>query len=447
MPTIYFQLERNKTLKDGTHPIFLVLKLKNSEGKEARLRHYTGHSCLEKHWIGKGKNKRVTSKAPGAGITNTRMELLRTGVESIIANARNLKIPLTVEYFKKRFDDEVLGKQAAAPAEIKQITFFDTLDNFIQEKQNVFQPATIATYKSLKGSLLDFQKTIGYKVEFDTINRIFNSLYTKYLIEGTNERPGVLDNTQAKRIATLKAFLREMKRQKRNNHSDFEDFQAKRDNETTLMYLTESEVQQLRELKVKPGSTNEHVKDGFLFSVYTGIRFSDWANLKPENLVLVTDENGKKIQAIKFTMIKVHKIVTVPLNKYALEITEKYKAYHSKGMLFPVYTNQESNRTLKNLAKEAKIDDTIQEVKKSGANRLTYKNAKHEILTCHDGRNTFATLYLERGGRPEVLQKLMGHSQIKQTMRYVKIVEKTVISDFQKTMSPKAKILKFKKPA
>ena len=117
-------------------------------------------------------------------------------------------------------------------------------------------------------------------------------------------------------------------------------------------------------------------------------------------------------------MFKVHKEVVVPLNKKALSIIAKYKDHASvNGTLFPCTTNQETNRTLKDLAKKAKINDVIMEVKKSGAKRITYTNAKHEILTCHDARNTYATLYLEKGGRPEcykgfwdtaILNKLCG---------------------------------------
>jgi integrase len=142
--------------------------------------------------------------------------------------------------------------------------------------------------------------------------------------------------------------------------------------------------------------------------------------------------------------------VIVPLDEYALAIIDKYRNYAAThGKLFPVYTNQETNRTLKDLAKEAKINDVIIEVKKSGANRKTYTNPKHEILTCHDARNTMATLYLEKGGRPEVLKKLLGHGDIKQTMRYVKITEKAVIADYIKLTgnSDNAKVIELRQPA
>jgi hypothetical protein len=47
---------------------------------------------------------------------------------------------------------------------------------------------------------------------------------------------------------------------------------------------------------------------------------------------------------------------------------------------------------------------------------------------------------LKKVDGPEVLQKLLGHSNFKQTMKYVKIVEKAVIKDYLRT-EKKAKVL------
>lgn len=46
-----------------------------------------------------------------------------------------------------------------------------------------------------------------------------------------------------------------------------------------------------------------------------------------------------------------------------------------------------------------------------------------KLLTYHVSRHTFATLFLSRGGRVEVLQKILGHSKIEDTMIYVHIID------------------------
>ena len=264
-------------------------------------------------------------------------------------------------------------------------------------------------------------------VEFDSITPVFLNLCTRYLIEET----GVIINTLAKRLATLKSFLGEMRKQQINQRTDYEDFEASRNYDTTIMYLTAGELERLETLQLSD-STLSHIRDGFCFACHTGIRFSDWPTLSKHNVVDFIYE-GAVIKALKFVMFKVHKEVVIPLDDYAISIIEKYVAHpNTNGKLFPIYSNQETNRGLKILAKEANIDTVVVDVKKSGATRRTYANPKHEILSCHDARNTFATLYLEKGGRPEVLKRLLGHSDIKQTMRYVKITERAVVEDHLK---------------
>ncbi len=51
----------------------------------------------------------------------------------------------------------------------------------------------------------------------------------------------------------------------------------------------------------------------------------------------------------------------------------------------------------------------------------------HKKITCHTARHTFAVQFLERGGRMEILQKLLGHSSIKTTGIYGKI--STLLTD------------------
>ncbi len=51
---------------------------------------------------------------------------------------------------------------------------------------------------------------------------------------------------------------------------------------------------------------------------------------------------------------------------------------------------------------------------------------KHELLSMHTARHTFAVLSLMRGLPVAVLQKVLGHAKIQTTMLYAKVVE-----DFQ----------------
>jgi site-specific recombinase XerD len=131
----------------------------------------------------------------------------------------------------------------------------------------------------------------------------------------------------------------------------------------------------------------------FLFSCYTGLRISDLKSITDENIIGDT---------LVFNPVKgrrFDKFQKIPLTERAKQFIQK----EMSGKVFARYVDQSSNRILK------KIQDTC---------NIPFR------LTNHIGRHSFATLFLELGGSVEVLQKLMGHSKIATTMKYVHINEK-----------------------
>jgi site-specific recombinase XerD len=130
----------------------------------------------------------------------------------------------------------------------------------------------------------------------------------------------------------------------------------------------------------------------FLFSCFTGLRFSDVYKLTKENFVADT---------VVFSAEKTGKFQRIQLNKTAASfINDDFFKINS--------TNEYTNRTLKEIAKICGI-----------TKKITY----------HVSRHTFATNFLICGGRVEHLQKLLAHSKIEETMIYVHIVEQ--ITDTQ----------------
>lgn len=126
----------------------------------------------------------------------------------------------------------------------------------------------------------------------------------------------------------------------------------------------------------------------FLFSCFTSLRISDLLNLTREHIFSGT---------LQFISEKTGKEHRIQVNKKALEIVKHCPELFDKNI-----SQQYINSVLKDIAK------------------------KHNIkkkLTLHVGRHTFATNYLRAGGKVEQLQKIMGHSELRETMGYVHIVE------------------------
>ena len=86
--------------------------------------------------------------------------------------------------------------------------------------------------------------------------------------------------------------------------------------------------------------------------------------------------------------------------------------------LLSACSNQVMNRYFKRISRSTHSWAMVEVVKR--------QQPKHELLSMHTARHTFAVLSLMRGLPVAVLQKVLGHAKIQTTMLYAKVVE-----DFQ----------------
>jgi len=127
----------------------------------------------------------------------------------------------------------------------------------------------------------------------------------------------------------------------------------------------------------------------------------------------LTEENIKTaFDGHQWVMTKRQK-TNVPSNirllEIPLEIIERYKGKQKEGKLFPICSNQKMNEYLKEIAIVCGIDKPI---------------------TCYIARHTFATTVTLANGVPiETVSKMLGHTDIRTTQIYARIVDKKLSSD------------------
>lgn len=134
-------------------------------------------------------------------------------------------------------------------------------------------------------------------------------------------------------------------------------------------------------------ATHKSILARFLFSCFSGLRISDVQSMNKDNFI------G---EYIIFTTTKTSKIQRVKLSETARTFIDPINIFTGK------FSDAYINRELKFIAKVCGIKKNI---------------------SFHLARHTFATNFLICGGRVEVLQKILGHSKITETMIYVHIVE------------------------
>jgi len=150
------------------------------------------------------------------------------------------------------------------------------------------------------------------------------------------------------------------------------------------------------------------VRDIFLFSCYTGLAYVDVKKLKRSEMARGIDGD----LWIHTNRQKTDTLSRIPILPVALKVIEKYEDNPQcivDDLLLPVMSNQKMNAYLKEIADLCGIS---------------------KLLTFHIARHTFATTVTLNNGVPiESVAKMMGHTSIKTTQIYAKVMDHKISSD------------------
>ena len=226
-----------------------------------------------------------------------------------------------------------------------------------------------------------------------------------------------LGNKDATVYGALKTIRRIMNEAVREDHLPIEQnpfYKMKlKTGKSEREFLTEDQIAALENLDLKPGSISELCRDMYVFACYAcGVRIGDLLEMQWKNY------NGEKMA---FTMGKTKYPITFKIPNRAKEILEKYKTEGAQpeDFIFPV------------LPKDY-FDLPLQEAYQLVRRKNTHINQRLKVLakkigvnhnmSIHTARHTWATRALRKGMRIEYVSNLLGHTEIKTTQIYAKIV-------------------------
>ena len=177
--------------------------------------------------------------------------------------------------------------------------------------------------------------------------------------------------------------------------------------EVVREFLTMDELQTIYH-KEFPLERLTLVRDVFIFAAFTGLAFIDVQQLAPEHIV--RDNNGNLW--IRKPRQKTKNMCNIPLLDIPQEILRKYADHptcRKKGVLLPVPCNQKMNSYLKEIADICMI---------------------RKNLTTHLARHSYATsVCLANGVSLENVAKMLGHSNIKMTQHYARVLNSSILRD------------------
>lgn len=261
-----------------------------------------------------------------------------------------------------------------------RIDFIKFWSDEMERQKDILKPGTYRQQMTMLNKVKEFKNPLFfYEITADFIQDL--KTHCKKKLKNN-------DNTIGSLIKSFKKYLHIANKKGIATPISFDDIKNKsfKGNRT---FLTSLELKKIYSYWNSEfiNETHKNILSRFLFSCFTGLRFSDMISLTSDNFV----EN-----IIVFTAEKTGKFQRIPMNKTA------QKFVCSKNIFFGSYTGEYINRELKTIA-------TFLGIRKN--------------ISYHVSRHTFATNFLICGGRVEHLQKILGHSKIEDTMIYIHIVE------------------------
>ncbi len=342
------------------------------------------------------EKKRVKSKHPNSKRLNSEISNKFAEIQDQVYEFDNRNKSVT----SRQIRDNVYGK--------KPTDFF----TFAEEvNENYLKEGKISSYdknKAIIAKIKEYVKNVN--IDFQDITADFLTKYEKHLREKKNNSV----NTIHKDIKYIRKLFNDAYRVDLIEHSliPFNKYKLKTE-KTERTYLTEEELLSIINLELKPGSKMDLHRDMFVFSSYTGgLRVSDMLQIKWPNF------DGTNIN---FTVKKTGSQLSIKVPNKGLEIIEKQKKISTDnlGFIFPVLPAD-----LKMNDPRA-LDDALGSATAYINKNLKLIAKKLEItkpLSFHISRHTWATRALKKGMSIDKVSKIMGHSAIKETQIYAKIV-------------------------
>lgn len=375
---IYDRKHRAKTDGVGTLEIRVTI---------ARRAYYisTGVRVRENEWM----SERVVNR-PDAKAMNDRLAILYEKV----CNATNHYIredeTIDIEAVKR----EVWQAQEAMSDEP---LFLEWVEN--QIKLLNISAGTRKQYKTLQTRLTEFNKILRWQdLTAENVSAFDNWLHQRKKKSGDP----IIDAAVYKYHRCLKALLNRAVTFGKIDRNPYERLRGKfkRGDKENLEYLTESEMKAIQTLELPNDDLINMARDLFVFQMFTGMSYSDTQAFDISQYRKDGDSWRHVGERIKTGVAFVSQLLPP-----AVAVIEKY------GMETPKIENHVYNRALKALGIMAKIQTP---------------------LHSHLARHTFATWMLRNGAKIENVSKMLGHTNVRQTQRYAKVLAESVHEDFDK---------------
>lgn len=374
----------------------------------------TKESIHPKFWEGdKSKSNfqraKTSKRFPEYPEFNTRLDNIIVTAKDIFRkyiNDHDFEQP-SVEIYRRLLTAALSGNKS----EIK-IELFEFINKFINEaliRNSSKKNSIVITYKQTFRLIEEYSNHKRRNLDFDNIDLDFYHDFIDYM--ETEKNYSV--NNIGKHIKTLKTFLNDATERGFNTCLSYKSkrFKVLQENVDSI-YLTEDELDKIFNLDLSKQRKLEKARDLFIVGCWTGLRFSDFTNIAPNNI---------KGNFIEIETQKTGEIVVIPIHEALVQIMRKYKNQYPNS-LPPSLSNVKMNKYLKEIGAlieslQAKTSFSITR----GGKKRTVTIKKFERITTHTARRSFATNLFLSGVPSLTIMKITGHRTEQAFLKYIKI--------------------------
>lgn len=374
-----------------------------------RLAYYPGEKVRVRDW--NPTAQRVRKGAPGADSINEGLEKVAALVLEVWRAYRNERRALPLDLFQIELDARWKGQISTETKDIDLIGFWAQLCDERAVSPN-YAKNTVRAYRSGLNKIQEFARATKRRVDFDTVNLDFHGALVAWM-----SRKGHSPNFIHKILSFLKVVMSEAQERGLHENNAFRSrkFTARR-YEPEHVFLTEPEIEAIAALDVPPRLAM--ARDLFLIGCYTGLRFSDYSKLKPENIVRFDG-----VEMLTVQTVKTRTNVAIPIFEPARRVLDRNGGIPPSGI-----SNQKLNKYLKELCRLAGIVEPVWVVSIRGGERVEVVSDKCDLVSTHTARRSWATneylRAMKEGRSYRPIMQILGMSKETTFFRYVKIQQR-----------------------
>jgi integrase len=361
--------------------------------------------------------KLISDAAPYASVIKMNLKQLALDVQNIANTAKANKVPVTKEFLRSELD-KIHKHKDEQPQQAKTLDFVKFYEQLIDDSKSgtrVMQKSSKAGQKFSHNAIKNYQSSLSAvrrymranrlkRLKFEDINKEFYESFKAFCYSpGENKEI----STFAGYIKDIKSVMNEAKEAGLQNHDGHKATSFLMPSyESDTKALTLEEVDQIHALDLSDNPRMDKIRDLFLIGCYSALRFSNFVNLKLENI---------SEEFIRLRQVKTGDLVTIPIMQRLKRVLDKYQ-----GTLPAPVSNQEFNRMIKEVVKAAGLTYDVEVKSFAGGKLKIERKPIYELVSSHTARRSYATIMFKKGVPTMLIMSATGHKTESSFLKYIR---------------------------